>query len=878
MPCRQPGRNSLANRLYRCLKPNDGFTLRPGVNVARRMDRADSPLAASRNFIGDWDELQDGRRAAVGEGEGKGGALFVDLDEAAHGCGGAVDGLIQVARDGGAGLAKEYQHSAELFRDKPIAWFENSGIPHSAGEFAMGAMVSAVMVPLSGLAIGAGLEEVVEAGHARKEIDRKEGAYARRIAGNKCVLQPRQAYGGVNAGIIAIGDEVEKFVRADDIMAREGRATCAFLKEQVGSDRRVGHASLSAGVSIMGKALADLGTKTAVMVTGGNPVAFGVAGAAGIAGGLALVPISSLSAFTLAVNLTIKSRKARDEFKEDRHLTEHKLAALKHEGDSAGYVADYLKFTHVKLAQHGNFYSSFANGNKGFLVGTTIYTSGVLGKVGLLAAVSVGGAVVAQPPVLIGLTALTMIGGTVMGFRSGHLLFGHGRQARYQGYRMGDDPELNRGYLAAMDLLPAKDPARGFKLRAHFYSKIASGETQRQTFLKTAASELGKRYDDEHIYSEANAGQAVRRYVDKYTAITDSLPSNGDSAEEIGNSTPGKETAGDSIQGKASSSDLENTVHPAQGKQSPSRSFPKPDWKARVIGGLRHVGDDFLGRLKAARAWITAALPFRRTTHLPHLPMTAKETAKDVWNASRSHLTKTSLKAWLTDAENRPRVVALLTSLIESQQTYLQEKISHEADDHFIMAAALESMKRAPSTWQSPSFGDAVNNLAADERYRQSGKSIDALRHNYAFDVLHARQNLDLLNSLEAIESDDPKESDDLEEPGDRKESNDWEKYIQTRLAVAIERFVALQQALPYDVHAQAPTFEASCGTLAQYLMKTAPARYPDLRGKLIETELQATRVMQSVDRTAPHHIRQTPAAVDVSEPRRRNLTRSSLN
>ncbi|MGN9493364.1 hypothetical protein ACTMP8_24740, partial [Escherichia coli] len=43
--------------------------------------------------------------------------------------------------------------------------------------------------------------------------------------------------------------------------------------------------------------------------------------------------------------------------------------------------------------------------------------------------------------------------------------------------------------------------------------------------------------------------------------------------------------------------------------------------------------------------------------------------------------------------------------------------------------------------------------------------------------------------------------------------------------------------------HAPAPDLAASQSRFATYLMKDSPNRYRDLRGKLIETELQATRL-----------------------------------
>jgi hypothetical protein len=77
-------------------------------------------------------------------------------------------------------------------------------------------------------------------------------------------------------------------------------------------------------------------------------------------------------------------------------------------------------------------------------------------------------------------------------------------------------------------------------------------------------------------------------------------------------------------------------------------------------------------------------------------------------------------------------------------------------------------------------------------------------------------------------------------------------------LADITSRFLSLQYGLPYDLSREMPDIRQSQASLAYYYMKEAPGRYRDLRGLLVDTELQATRL---AERKEPERLNPQSAA-----------------
>ncbi|NRO99537.1 hypothetical protein GWC77_27090 [Paraburkholderia sp. NMBU_R16] len=695
-------------------------------------------------------------------GEG-GGAIVVDLDEAIHGVYAAVAYLVQALKGGGGGIAKEFADNARLLASNPLGWVKDAGTPHGMADFGIAVGVAGALLPLALMAIKAGLEEMHGAAHTRKELKAELAQIERDIQGiDGIVGSSRGATAAAADG--ALPPNVERLLSTIRSIREEREQTLGFLREQNKADGGVGFFSTSAGLSILTKASTDIATKSAFIATGGHPVALAATGAAGIAGTFALGPVAAASALGLGGYMVHKSRKKRDAFRLEKNATEQRISDLLGSGDQSSEISEYHQFLSQKLEQHDDFFASYASWNKGFLAGSTLYTGSVAAKVAVVGAVAAGGVALAHPPVLAALLALGTVGGVVMGASSQQFLTGHGRQHRYQGYFKNDDPELNRDFLASVDLLATShtdaDPLIGLKLRSAFFGQISSREDQRQTFLQRVADDAGKRYEDKYAYTADPAHVVERR-------------------------------------------------------------GPKPTKGQFVCDVMKRAGADVRGRLRAASSFVEQSARLQR-------PASAKRAAKKTWNESRAYLTRTSLKSWLADPANTSAQIDTMTSMLDSQLEYLEAKLDAKTAAFRSIAA-----RRGVSSDASQNQDRSETRITAEPNVLDVPGGIElkkilvSLDMDLEFDQLRYSQALAVRAALTSV-AHQVRAGVPVDESG---------------LAVATDRFVTMQKGEAYDPHAAIPDLAGSQSTLATYLMKDAPKRYRDLRGKLIETELQATRL-----------------------------------
>jgi len=697
-------------------------------------------------------------QAAQNHDEG-GGAIVVDLDEAVHGVYAAIVYLAQSLKGGGGGIAKEFADNARLLANHPIGWVKDTGTPHGVADFGIAVGVAGALLPLALMAIKAGVEELRGAAHNRKEIKTELAQIERDIQGLDSLMAPSQWVSG-NAGGGRLPDNVPRLLSSLRSIKQQRQQALGFLRQQNKADTGVGLFSTSAGVSILVKASTDIATKSAFIATGGHSAALAATGVAGIAGTFALGPVAAVSALGLGGYMVHKSRKKRDAFRLEKNATEQQLADLLDGDTHVPEVGEYHQFLAQKLKQHDDFFTSYASWNKGFLAGSTLYTGSVVAKVAVVAAAAAGGAAIAHPPVLAALLVLGTVGGVVMGASSQQFLTGHGRQHRYQGYYKNDDPELNREFLASVDLLAVHhvdaDPLCGLKLRSAFFGQISSREDQRQTVLQRVADKLGKRYDDKYIYT-------------------------GDVASVV------------------------------------KKRGSKPTRGQFVRDAVKRAGADAGGRLHAASSFLGHSMRL-------HKPAVARQAAQKTWNDSRAYLTRTSLKSWLVDPKNIDAQIDMMTGMLDTQLGYLEAKIDIKTAAYQSIAARSGGLIRTSENQnRSATHTTAELNILSVPQGIEIKKILVSLDRDLELDQLSYSQTLAVRVALKSVAH-----RARVDAPG---------------LALAIDRFVTLQKGEHYDPHAAVPDSAASWRTLATYLQKDAPKRYRDLRGKLIETELQATRL-----------------------------------
>lgn len=202
---------------------------------------------------------------------------------------------------------------------------------------------------------------------------------------------------------------------------------------------------------------------------------------------------------------------------------------------------------------------------------------------------------------------------------------------------------------------------------------------------------------------------------------------------------------------------------------------------------------------------LSSAASFARHAAKGHFTQ-GKESARETWNSQRPALSKTLLQRYMATGSDEVR-----SSLTQLMQSILQGQIAFSA-------AKREAKLNAYNTLNNHAQGINLDN---EEEAHQMQKLLVQLEHDLHQDHQWHNQLLGVDNAL--------------------RNPSDAHPWSQT-----IDRFVTLQSGKPFDPEATVPEDDASYHALAGYLLNDAPARYRDLRGKLLETELESTRLKEA--------------------------------
>lgn len=713
--------------------------------------------------------------------------------------------------------ADSLDQASELIEADPLDCIEKTGV--SKEVFSQNSTFGAdgTLIELAILEIKSGIQEIKHAARHHKKLKRAITQLEHDIASLDALRVPQtsssQRTPMSQTDHDNLSAQVNSMVTCLRSIKQLNKQVYSFLHKQNRLDSAIGACSVTSGSAVLAKASASIISKAAASAADGNTVA---AAASHITEFITtgLEPTIGIGAVATGAYKVHQSRQKLKSFRAAREATvkriknEHVdklIAQLREQGhdideDKVGQLHHYLKFQDLKLNQRDQFFTSYARWNNSFLAGGSIYAASMLAKAGVAGAVAAGtaGAAAAHPGVAGGILAGTLVGLAMMSASSQRSFIDYHKHRRYQSYYTDDDPELNRTFLESMDVLnwnsSDSSPLDGLLLQSAFYEQIYQREDQRQTFLSEVAEQLGKRYDEKYVY-------------------TADLPDRG----------------------------------------------AKPTTQQFIARTARRAAEDSAGRLKAASSFLL------ETVKLQPLK-TGTQAAKRAWNDSRDYLTRTSLKKWLAEPsqQTQTRQIELLEHMLDTQIHYLHEKLDAKTRTYRNVARKLTGVSRPISNAEriedaristTGQFADA----SVESAFKKIFNGLDAqVQHiedvsieNHPADVPRGLALKEMLVGLDKdLERDQRLYRDAVAVLAQFKELKQRRlpltKEDSRLLAHAIDQFISVQQGELVDPHARRPDLTASHDRLATYLMKGAPRRYRDLRGKLTETLMQATRQIDS--------------------------------
>ncbi|KAG0192129.1 hypothetical protein DFQ28_010010 [Apophysomyces sp. BC1034] len=746
-------------------------------------------------------------------------ATALGLGTAMRGLYSAMAAPIQVLKGCTQTTADGLDQASELIEADPLDSIKKTGISEEV--FSRNEIIgdNSALLLLAIAELKSGIQEVKHATHKHKELNRSIMQIEQEIASLDLLGIPPSSIGhracATEAHSAGMYSQAQSMMTCLRSIKEVNREILTFLQKQNRADAAMGACSIASGSAVLTKASVGLSAKAAISATDGNAVAAALDHIAGFVT-LGLEPVVGLSAVASGAYKVHKSRQKRDAYRAAKDATDKRIEVMGNEyinelleqhkrqgnrvdADDAAWFTRFADFYSLKSKQRDQFFTSYARWNNSFLAGSSIYTASVLTKVGVAGAVAAGtaGAAAAHPAVAGGILAATIAGLVMMSASSQHSLIDYRKQRRYQSYYTDDDPELNRTFLESMDVLNWDNrnrdtpPLDGALLQTAFYKQIYQREEQRQKFLLNVADQIDKRYE-EYVYT----GDATDRGA-------------------------------------------------------------KPTAQQHIQRVAKRAAEDSLGRLKAASSFLIQTAKLKPS---------GTQAAKQAWNDSRGYLTRTSLKTWLAkkSPEAQTTQIELFEGMLDTQTAYLHRKLEAKIKVYRNVACKLTGTSASsPDTdpienvristvgsltdaTQEHAFKEIFHGLDADIRHIE-----DVRVENHPVDVSRGLTLKEMLVDLDKdLEHDQRLYRDALAVQAqfkNLKQHLEQHKSPLTHedsqlLAVAIDQFISVQKGELVDPHARRTNLAASHDKLATYLMKGAPRRYRDLRGKLHETLMQATR------------------------------------
>ncbi len=472
---------------------------------------------------------------AIEHGSTGGGAIFMDVDEAIHAFG-AIFKSVHHAMVGGVRI---WNLEANILGNSANSYAAYQIAVEGLGDLLMAGATSTLTIVLGGLAAKCGWEELKEANEKAPELNEKL-ASLKAQDGEKIQLeekwiplQPESlvlaekdihtltaeekqqllqlAIAQANAWLQEpLSPPLPAIEQPHPLTAQKEQALC--LQQKINAtlsevemnllNKGIGEASLVSGAIIAFKAVLESATQAILMISSHNfdiarLIVEGVltgaqatlATTVGMASTLVLTPVAAFCAVKLGVNFVKKSIALKDLRQAGRKEFNALLKELRSDttNNKETLVNKYLTWLDNKLEQGEKFDSYFLNWNVSFLASSVIYTVGVMVKATLVIAALAGVTALAANPIAHGVAlALIIAGSVVMTVSSHQFLFGHEQQKDYDSYRTEDAPDLDRDFLATVDLKLGTE--KGVKLRADLLHYYETRQEAQKTFLSKAPS------------------------------------------------------------------------------------------------------------------------------------------------------------------------------------------------------------------------------------------------------------------------------------------------------------------------------------------------------------------------------------------------------
>ncbi len=258
----------------------------------------------------------------------------------------------------------------------------------------------------------------------------------------------------------------------------------------------IGLASLVSGTTIALKATIEAATQIILMVSNhtidiAHLITEGLlttaqatlATAVGMASTFVFTPLAAACAVKLGFHFVKKSIALHNMRQEGRKEFDVFLKEMEKLREQTPYIDQYLTWLDEKLKQGEKFDNEFLDSNLLFLGSSIFYTAGVIAKAALVTAALAGLTALAANPVAHGITLMLLVTSSlVMARYSLQFLSGHEGQKNYDSYRTEDAVDLDRHFLAGVDLKLNKE--EGVKLRAKLLQYYQTREEAQQEFLK----------------------------------------------------------------------------------------------------------------------------------------------------------------------------------------------------------------------------------------------------------------------------------------------------------------------------------------------------------------------------------------------------------
>ncbi|HEU4622986.1 MAG TPA: hypothetical protein VFS42_12255 [Burkholderiaceae bacterium] len=689
------------------------------------------------------------------------GGMVIDIDEAVHGSYAAVQYSKDAAEKGTAEVAKSLSEEAHVWQTEPAVALRQTALPEGAVDLGLSLGVSAFLAPLALLAVKAGIEELKDSQAHEAALEKAQQKVEQMVND----LQTIETHGLNNPNSTEAEQRLDHLIQTYIAQGTQRTHDIQHARRQNHLAGQIGWGSLISGGSIGASVAVSLLTKPTLAGLAGDVantstfVASSVAAAtaataAGAASTIALGPLAGIGALYLGDRFVRKSSAKKKQFLANSTPTKTYLNAVKREATRTAEfegIRPYHQFVHTKALQRENFYKRFVSLNKLFRTGSAVYAAGATGKAvvaglalaGVGAAATTGGLGVLIP--------LGTVGGLMMGAGSVQFLVGHEKQTRYDGYFTADDPEIDRHFLATVDVLAPESTTLndGLRLRAHLYQRLNHREELRQDFLKNVADDLGK-YQRRIVYS------------------TDPVEARD-----------------------------QKTVHRGS----------------------------FMERARSRGAWVSQ---FAKTLVAGGNWQEARSEARIARSESTDRLTTHTFQNWLNEHRHFDKQIDFMLETLADQRRYLEHKVDI----------------------RSAIWNDTLSNYAADARSiditaledAEARESATALKAFLADHQLTLTQDKALLAQTQLLENHLLALKSLVATPRPQ-QSLRHASTVKRQINDMRDRFMQLQSGT-LIAHTSAEDKTSDSATrFAKFLLKEAPKRYKDLRGTLLETELQATRL-----------------------------------